>query len=69
VGGSGVRTGFREVRALTDTGLAVHGPRSASVHAPLTVLPYFFRCGTDPFASATRHRPVTQPPAPTAGLG
>jgi alpha-glucosidase (family GH31 glycosyl hydrolase) len=29
-------------------GKLVHGPRSASVTAPLTVLPYFTRCGTHP---------------------
>ena len=27
------------------------GPRSATVSAPLTRLPYFFRCGTHPFPS------------------
>ena len=30
-------------------GRTVHGPRSADVAAPLTTLPYFFRCGTRPF--------------------
>jgi alpha-glucosidase len=31
------------------TGRAVHGPKEHAVHAPLTRLPYFFRCGTRPF--------------------
>lgn len=31
------------------TGLTEHGPRSAAVNAPLTQLPFFFRCGTTPF--------------------
>jgi alpha-glucosidase (family GH31 glycosyl hydrolase) len=47
------------------TRLVVHGPRTASVPAPLTVLPYFFRCGTDPFR--TPRRPAPRPP--TSGLG
>jgi alpha-glucosidase (family GH31 glycosyl hydrolase) len=54
------------------TGLVVHGPRSRSVRAPLTVLPYFLRCGTHPFASpAARRRPAASahPPAPPPGLG
>jgi alpha-glucosidase (family GH31 glycosyl hydrolase) len=48
------------------SGLVVHGPRSRSVRAPLTVLPYFLRCGTHPFAAPSRTRPA---PAPPAGLG
>jgi len=32
-----------------ETGLTEHGPRAAVVNAPLTVLPYFFRCGTEPW--------------------
>jgi alpha-glucosidase (family GH31 glycosyl hydrolase) len=32
------------------TRVTEHGPRSASVNAPLTQLPYFVRCGTHPFA-------------------
>jgi sulfoquinovosidase len=32
------------------TGLVARGPRSALVRAPLARLPYFFRCGTRPFA-------------------
>lgn len=32
-----------------DTGRRFSGPRSASVAAPLTTTPYFFRCGTRPF--------------------
>jgi alpha-glucosidase (family GH31 glycosyl hydrolase) len=32
------------------TGAAHRGPGSATVSASLTVLPYFFRCGTQPFA-------------------
>lgn len=31
------------------TGLAERGPRSVVVSAPLTRLPYFFKCGTRPF--------------------
>ncbi len=31
------------------TGLTEHGPHSAVVNAPLTELPFFFRCGTTPF--------------------
>jgi len=31
------------------TGLTENGPRSAVVNAPLTQLPFFFRCGTSPF--------------------
>jgi sulfoquinovosidase len=34
------------------THLTERGPRSATVGAPLTRLPYFFRCGTDPFRTA-----------------
>jgi alpha-glucosidase len=34
------------------THLTERGPRSATVSAPLPRLPYFFRCGTDPFRSA-----------------
>ena len=34
-----------------ETGLQERGPRSATVSAPPTRLPYFFRCGTDPFRS------------------
>ena len=33
----------------TSHGATVRGPRSARVSAPLTVLPYFTRCGTRPF--------------------
>ncbi|MHB8658739.1 MAG: hypothetical protein ACYC91_12435 [Solirubrobacteraceae bacterium] len=36
------------------TGFTVHGPTSAAVPAPVTVLPFFFRCGTHPFATAVR---------------
>jgi alpha-glucosidase len=39
------------------TGLTVRGPRSATVAAPLTVLPFFFACGTHPFAATPRSRP------------
>jgi alpha-glucosidase len=35
-----------------ETGLRQRGPRIAIVSAPLTRLPYFFRCGTDPFPSS-----------------
>jgi alpha-glucosidase (family GH31 glycosyl hydrolase) len=35
-----------------ETGAAFQGPRSTRVPAPLGHLPYFFRCGTDPFAEA-----------------
>jgi len=35
------------------------GPGSATVSAPLTRLPYFFRCGTRPFAAA--RRPAARP--------
>jgi len=35
-----------------DTHLTERGPRSAVGSAPLTRLPYFFRCGTDPFPTA-----------------
>jgi alpha-glucosidase (family GH31 glycosyl hydrolase) len=54
-----------------DTGLVVHGRRTVSVRAPLTMLPHFFRCGTDPFATGpSRRPPVPRPrPAPPAGLG
>jgi alpha-glucosidase len=31
------------------TGMRVHGPRSATVEAPLRRVPYYFRCGTRPF--------------------
>ncbi len=33
------------------THLTEHGPRPVTVNAPLTRLPYFFRCGTQPFRS------------------
>ncbi len=33
------------------SGVIHHGPSSARVSAPLTVLPYFTRCGTSPFRS------------------
>jgi alpha-glucosidase len=33
------------------TRLTERGPRRVTVSAPLTRLPYFFRCGTDPFRS------------------
>jgi sulfoquinovosidase len=33
-----------------ETGQQVHGRRTARIHAGLTQLPYFFRCGTRPFA-------------------
>ena len=50
------------------TGLVANGPRSTSVRAPLTVLPFFFRCGTHPFAGpSSRRRPAAT--APPAGLG
>jgi alpha-glucosidase len=35
-----------------ETGLEERGPRSVVISAPLTRLPYFFRCGTDPFRSS-----------------
>lgn len=39
------------------TGSRYHGPREASVGAPLTRLPYFVRCDTRPFATSGRgHR-------------
>jgi alpha-glucosidase (family GH31 glycosyl hydrolase) len=50
-----------------NTGLVVHGPRTRSVRSPVTVLPYFFRCGTHPFASPSRKHLVA--PAPPGGLG
>lgn len=34
------------------THLTVHGPQTAIVKAPLTQLPYFFRCGTAPFPAS-----------------
>jgi alpha-glucosidase len=34
-----------------ETRLTERGPRSATVSAPLARLPYFFRCGKDPFRS------------------
>jgi alpha-glucosidase (family GH31 glycosyl hydrolase) len=34
-----------------DGALRIHGPRTRTVAAPLDRLPYFFRCGTRPFAS------------------
>jgi alpha-glucosidase len=37
-----------------ESGARYDGPRSASVAAPLDALPYFFRCGTEPFAAASR---------------
>jgi sulfoquinovosidase len=51
------------------TGLVVHGPRTMSVRAPLTVLPYFVRCGTDPFSVGARRRPSPPAMPPTGGLG
>src|SRR3954453_2958208 len=36
-----------------ESGLAVDGPRSGRVDAPLDVLPYFFRCGTEPFRASS----------------
>jgi alpha-glucosidase (family GH31 glycosyl hydrolase) len=50
------------------TGVVAHGRRTLSVRAPLTVLPYFFRCGTNPFAPRVRRRPP-RPPVPSRGLG
>jgi alpha-glucosidase len=35
------------------TGLTKRGPVSARFAAPLTTLPYFFRCGTRPFPTTT----------------
>jgi alpha-glucosidase (family GH31 glycosyl hydrolase) len=32
------------------TGITYHGPASATVSAPLAALPYYFRCGSRPFA-------------------
>jgi alpha-glucosidase len=32
------------------------GPEEKTVSAPLTKLPYFFKCGTTPFSTATAHR-------------
>jgi alpha-glucosidase (family GH31 glycosyl hydrolase) len=54
-----------------DTGLVLHGRRTVSVRAPLTMLPYFFRCGTNPFATRASLRPPAKPPppAPPPGLG
>ena len=37
-----------------ETGARFEGPRRAAVDAPLDVLPYFFRCGTRPFAAVGR---------------
>lgn len=34
-----------------ETEQVVRGPRSSTVSAPLDTLPYFFRCGTNPFAT------------------
>jgi len=34
------------------SGRRFDGPRSAGVDAPLDVLPYFVRCGTEPFTAA-----------------
>jgi alpha-glucosidase (family GH31 glycosyl hydrolase) len=51
----------------TDGGV-VHGPRDKVVHASLTRLPYFTRCGTNAFAPlGARPRPA-RPPIPV-GLG
>jgi alpha-D-xyloside xylohydrolase len=36
-----------------ESGARFEGPRSARVDAPLGVLPYFFRCGTRPFAATS----------------
>ena len=36
-----------------ETHLVRHGPGVATISAPLTRLPYFFRCGTDPFRAHT----------------
>jgi alpha-glucosidase (family GH31 glycosyl hydrolase) len=38
----------------SQTHLIEREPRTATVSAPLTRPPYFFRCGTNPFRSATR---------------
>jgi len=35
------------------THVVEHGPRTATLSAPLTQLPYFVRCGTNPFASVS----------------
>jgi hypothetical protein len=35
------------------TGLTKRGPVTARFAAPLTTLPYFFRCGTRPFPTTT----------------
>ena len=40
---------WREV----ESGVVYRGPVSASVPAPLDALPYFFRCGREPFAAAS----------------
>jgi sulfoquinovosidase len=41
------------------TGRRYRGPRSATVAAPLDQLPYFFACGTRPFAvPAARHKTI-----------
>jgi alpha-glucosidase len=42
------------------TGARYRGPLTATVSAPLATLPYFFRCGTDPFQIAVTH-PRGQP--------
>jgi alpha-glucosidase len=39
-----------------DTGQRYEGPRQDSVSAPLSELPYFFRCGSHPFALASTAR-------------
>lgn len=44
-----------------DTGTTVRGRRSATISAPLTALPYFFRCRTRPFASPGPPRRRTHP--------
>src|SRR3712207_2095997 len=47
-----------------ETGARFTGPRTARVDAPLDHLPYFFRCGTRPFA-ATEAGGATLPAART----
>ena len=39
-----------------ETGARFEGPRSARVDAPLASLPYFFRCGTEPFSVPAARR-------------
>jgi len=47
-----------------DGGERHEGPRASTVAAPLARLPYFFRCGTDPFRLRPAARPRRSPPRP-----